>query len=245
MEKNKEVDNLSNHEEGQISDRVFHLNDAAPVHDISKITDNTNVSPTKRPFIKNKGLTLKDDVEFEVKEVKEPMSKNDSNNISLVSENHNYVLNLKNKIDSGKILEESGSKAIEINYSKPQNEITLRDYMELSAKEVSVYDNRGFFTLLTYSFLLKHKLLNLFFKISILDPLWKRIVVLFSFINFLFTFNALFFTDDLIDYRANFAQSVRVKIFFNYFQTIRILTTSLLLKNGRKSFYLYSLLIYY
>lgn len=213
-EKNLDANNLSNNEEEPVSDRVFHLNEGAKVNDISKITDNTNMSPTKKPFVKNTkniGLTLKDEIEFEIKEVQdgqEALSQKNSNNISLVSDNFSIA---KNNIDSKKILKESSSKVIDINYSKSQNEITLRDYMELSAKESSIYDKRGFCRLLTDSFLLKNKLLNLFFKFSLIDPLWKRIIVFFSFVNFVFTFNALFFTDNLIEYRANYTQSIRVK----------------------------------
>ncbi len=248
-EKNLDLNNLSNNNEEPVQDPVFHINEPPQVNDISKITDNTNMSPTRKPFIKNSkniGLTLKEDVEFEIKEVQEKQNCSEKNifNISLASGNFNMY---KTKIESKKIMEESSFKVIGVNSSKSQNEITLRDYKELSAKESSLYDKRGFCRLIVDSFLLKHKLLNLFFKFSLLDPLWKRIIVLFSFINFVLTFNAVFFTDDLIDYRANYIQSIRVIFIYTYyfFNFFRTLIVSSLLRNGQKLYILFYQLIYF
>ncbi len=90
---------------------------------------------------------------------------------------------------------------------------TLKDYEELTPKNARLYDKRRFFKLLWDNLKEDHSLVNLIFKISIVEPLWKRIIGFWFELSLMICLNSIFFTDDLIDKRLYVEKEERVGIF--------------------------------
>jgi hypothetical protein len=177
----------------------------------SFVSDLTSATPSAKKLLSNnQPLKMKDEQEFEiVEEVKEfDISVNNSKE----NNHHGYVLASKTNRSNKSVLNKLSLQKTDITNTSQDNEITLRDYIELTASEACKYDKRGFWSLLLESFLLKHKLLNLFFKTSLIDPLWKRILLLLTFITLASAFNALLFTDDLIEFRSMHPKETRVRL---------------------------------
>lgn len=166
----------------------------------SQISNSTNTSPLKKLIKSNHTLKMKDEQEFEIiDEIKECKSIN-NNHI----QNQNYILpgsdrHLKSSVSKLELQKSEKSENLEFIH---ENEITFRDYMELGISESHKYDKRDFSSLLLESFLMKNKILNLFFKSSLIDPIWNRIILFFTFITLSSFFNAVLYTDDIIENRS-------------------------------------------
>lgn len=94
----------------------------------------------------------------------------------------------------------------------PNHIVTLKDYEELSPQQALIYDRRSFLALYIDLLLDDHILLCVFFKKSLIDPIWVRIIFLVFNLSIIFAMNALFFTDDLIEARADVPEEERVNI---------------------------------
>jgi hypothetical protein len=82
------------------------------------------------------------------------------------------------------------------------NAITLKDYAELYPNEINMFDLRSFLTYTKDELFIKHALLTVLFKKSILDPAVIRCTSLVLEICACFVANALTFTDSYIDKRS-------------------------------------------
>jgi hypothetical protein len=91
-----------------------------------------------------------------------------------------------------------------IYYKDPNHFYTIKDYEDLSPYEAPLYDRRPFYILFWDMLKDEHVIINLIFKQSLIDPLWQRIIYFIFNLSVIFAMNALFFSDDLIDLRANF-----------------------------------------
>jgi len=88
--------------------------------------------------------------------------------------------------------------------------ITNRDYDELNPIEAIKYDRRGFFKIL-WAFLKRDNILfNLFFNYSLMEPMWKKMVVFYLDLSLMLSTSAFFFSDDYIDARAGYPEEERV-----------------------------------
>lgn len=79
--------------------------------------------------------------------------------------------------------------------------------------EAMEYDKRTFLQLLFDMLRQEHIIFNMFFYKSIIDPLWVRLISFYFELSLMFALNALFFSDDYIDARADLPKDVRVKYF--------------------------------
>jgi hypothetical protein len=93
----------------------------------------------------------------------------------------------------------------------PGHAPTLRDYECLSPYDAVLCDRRTFKQLFWSILIEEHVVLSLFQK-TIMEPLWIRIVYFFFNLTLIFAINALFFTDDYIDKRANNPEAVYIYI---------------------------------
>ena len=95
----------------------------------------------------------------------------------------------------------------------PGHEVTLKDLEDLPPKEAILYDKRPFLILFVDFVLEDHILLVLFFKTSIMKPLWLRMINLDFNLSIIFAMNSMFYTDELISASAD-VPSDKAVIFF-------------------------------
>lgn len=171
-------------------------------------SDLTRATQSGKYLIKiNKSLKMKDEKEFNI--VEEDKEYDISINVSKEIGHFGNEIPTKNHPNKN-------PENMERSNILHENEVTLRDYLELRADEACKYDKRRFCSIFSESFLMKHKFLNLYFKISLFDPLWKRVLLLVTFITLSLTFNAFLFTDNLIEYRSLNTRESRVCLIFVY-----------------------------
>src|SRR5690606_23274877 len=91
------------------------------------------------------------------------------------------------------------------------NEITIKDYENLSAKETILYDKRPFFKYIKDELIRSHKLVGIMFKRSLLTPHYITISKLVFELSLQFALNAILFSDYYIDERVN--QPLRVILY--------------------------------
>jgi hypothetical protein len=101
--------------------------------------------------------------------------------------------------------QEANDKNENVVYNSP---ITIHDYEELGAMDVIEYDKRKFTKYLADELVMNHSIISLFFKKSLFDPFYIRLMKLIFQISLQFCTNALLFTDDYIDARALNTQKV-------------------------------------
>jgi len=92
--------------------------------------------------------------------------------------------------------------------------ITAKDYDVLNPYEAIELDKRDFFSLLFDMLKNDHPLFNIFFNVSVIQPLWLRVVKFYLDLILIFTLSAFFFSDDYIDSRASLSEEDRVNSFF-------------------------------
>jgi len=61
-----------------------------------------------------------------------------------------------------------------------------------------------------------HPLFNIFFSVSIMEPLWLRVGKFYLDLMLIFALSAFFFSDDYIDARAGLSEEQRVSLFSLY-----------------------------
>jgi hypothetical protein len=101
--------------------------------------------------------------------------------------------------------QEAKGKNENVVYNSP---ITIHDYEELGAMDVIEYDKRKFTKYLEDELVMNHRIISLFFKKSLFDPFYIRLIKLIFQVSLQFCTNALLFTDDYIDARAINTQKV-------------------------------------
>jgi hypothetical protein len=116
--------------------------------------------------------------------------------------NYNSKSFSKDYEDSG---QEANDKSKKVEYNSP---ITIHDYDELGAMDIIEYDKRKFTKFLADELVMNHSIISLFFKKSLFDPVYIRIMKLIFQVSLQFCTNALLFTDDYIDARALNTQKV-------------------------------------
>jgi hypothetical protein len=90
----------------------------------------------------------------------------------------------------------------------PDHAATLRDYEELSPFDAVLCDKRPFKQMFLDNLTDEHVVVELIWRVSILNPLWIRILYFFFNLSINFAMNALFFSDALIDKRTESSESV-------------------------------------
>ncbi len=89
--------------------------------------------------------------------------------------------------------------------------ITDKDYDELNPIDAITYDRRGLLAIF-WNFLKKDNILfNIFFKYSLMEPLWIKLILFYLELTLMLSLSAFFFSDDYIDSRAGYPEEVRVK----------------------------------
>jgi hypothetical protein len=111
-----------------------------------------------------------------------------------------------NKTDTIKKLDDvviGGDRLGEIPETKEKlcNKISIPDYEELSPEMLLKHDNRTTMTYLKDMIVVEHSVLSLIFRKSLKDPLFLRMWMLVYSLSMQFAFNALVYTDDIIDKR--------------------------------------------
>jgi hypothetical protein len=89
--------------------------------------------------------------------------------------------------------------------------ITNKDYESLNPYDSIIYDRRGFFQIFWVFLKSDHCLINLFFHYSILRPLWIKLIMFYFNLSLIFATSAFFFSDDIMDARAEMPEDQRVK----------------------------------
>jgi len=85
---------------------------------------------------------------------------------------------------------------------------TKRDYQSLSLYDDIQYDKRSFCQIFKDNLIDMHIVLEIFLKVSIFNPVWKRVLKFLLYLSLLLFLNSLLFTDDLIDNRTILIDSV-------------------------------------
>jgi hypothetical protein len=133
-----------------------------------------------------------------------------------------FTLKLKSKYGDSMNDENFVSSVIKFDSLKKKkkfsNNIVPKDYEKLESWDIIRYDRRGFFRFLWDSLLQEHPAINLAFRKSLLEPIFLRIVSIVTLINLTFAFNAIFFTDDYIEKRADSSEEERKSFFFTFYQ---------------------------
>lgn len=89
------------------------------------------------------------------------------------------------------------------NLNKKDHMICSKDYALLTPLEAVKYDTRSFKEIFMDKLLEEHILVVLFFKKSVMDPLWIRIIFFMFSTSITFALNAMFYTDDYINTAAD------------------------------------------
>lgn len=128
---------------------------------------------------------------------------------SIINKNNNHhQVNLNNVLLITKPSKQIKSKDDIKNSSKNEvHQITLKDYTALSLKERLKYDRRSFFKYLTDHIRTEHPLISIIFKRSLLEPVFIRYSLFMYSLIMNFAINAVMFSDDYIDIRAQSASS--------------------------------------
>ncbi len=164
--------------------------------------------------------------------INDEIVQNENNNLHLNTKNvnNNFIYNKSNSLVAPIVYsqrktvndtnrsKDSNSNSNIYQYDKMSNNDivpmkTVKDYEELSPKQARLCDKRPFFILLWDNLKEEHTLINLIFKISIVVPLWKRVIGFCFEISLMICLNSIFFTDDLIDNRLYVEKEERVSIF--------------------------------
>jgi len=125
---------------------------------------------------------------------------------------------INNEIDDSRLKEmKFYTKRYKNIYEKhPDHSPTLKDYEELSPFNAVLCDKRPFKQMFLDNLTDEHVVFELIWRVSILNPLWIRILFFFFNLSINFAMNALFFSDDLIDERTESPESVSISIKLNY-----------------------------
>jgi hypothetical protein len=134
------------------------------------------------------------------------LKENKYNNDNVIVKNNNYLDNTMENSKNGDVIDEDSQN----NVIPPENlptpfyglPITIHDYESLSSAEKLRYDKRPFGTYIKDEIFRRHILVSLIMKTSILDPPIVRVVKLVYYFNIVLSFNALFYTDDYIEWHA-------------------------------------------
>ena len=92
----------------------------------------------------------------------------------------------------------------------PNREPCLHDYSLLEPQETLKYDKRGFWRYILDSLISEHPVVSLFKK-SIFNPFFIRITFFIYSVVIGFGFNAMLYTDEYIDQKADTDKETRVK----------------------------------
>ncbi len=112
------------------------------------------------------------------------------------------------------IIKEKNDSNLKKGYNYDQSNISVNDFGEIPLKDTRFYDRRSFFILLKDNLIDGHALLNLIFKISILEPYWKKIITFAFELSFMGFMISIFYTDDLVDKRQMVDEEERVKLYY-------------------------------
>jgi hypothetical protein len=138
--------------------------------------------------------------------LKENVVENDlqQSHSNIQSKDHSVAVNnfIEDDISSKKDSLEEKDKKISVS-------ITMQDYHSLTLKESIKFDKRTFKAYLADNIIENHKIINLIFKKSLLHPLFIRINELIFDLSLTFAINALLFSDNYIDARANDPHKVK------------------------------------
>jgi hypothetical protein len=93
---------------------------------------------------------------------------------------------------------------------KLDNMISIPDYEELRPNELLKYDTRTTMAYLKDLLIVEHTILSLVFRKSLKDPLFIRVWMLVFCLSMQFAFNALVYTDAVIDQRQVDQQNVSI-----------------------------------
>lgn len=85
----------------------------------------------------------------------------------------------------------------------PNHQTTEKDYKSLQSGDYLIYDDRPFWRYFFSCLLDEHPLLSTFFKKSLLEPAFIRVLLLIFNISLTISLNALLFIDSYIDIRAD------------------------------------------
>jgi hypothetical protein len=178
---------------GENPEVYFSTAKATAVHPQFTVENKTEEIPTDRPMVDNNILQLKE-------------NKDDTNITKNVGDNVLMTTNFdqpKDKHD-GTIIHVAEPNA------KLDNMMSIPDYEELSPKELLKYDNRTTKAYLIDMLIVEHSILSLVFRKSLKDPLFLRVLMLVFSLSMQFAFNALVYTDDVIDQRLLDKQNVSI-----------------------------------
>jgi len=98
-----------------------------------------------------------------------------------------------------------------INVSHP----TIKDYFNLTADELILYDKRSLLDYFTIQILNKHTLFFTFWLLSLINPFHVRLLMFFTKLGLFFSINALAYTDLSIDMYFNHSKEVK-KLYFRW-----------------------------
>jgi hypothetical protein len=107
---------------------------------------------------------------------------------------NNYLENTIDKDKESNNQSEEDNKAVDLNLP-----VTLKDYAFITEGERLKYDRRTFLEYIKDEIMTSHTLMSLFIKHSITDPLLMRCIKLSFMLNMMISFNAFFYTDEVID----------------------------------------------
>jgi hypothetical protein len=119
---------------------------------------------------------------------------------SVVAKN-NYLDNTLDKDKESNHQSEEDNKAVDLNLP-----ITLKDYAFITEGERLKYDRRTFVEYIKDEIMTSHTLMSLFIKHSITDALLLRCIKLSFMLNMILSFNAFFYTDEVIDMNREYRQ---------------------------------------
>jgi hypothetical protein len=95
----------------------------------------------------------------------------------------------------------SKTQRVEISTQLSGNTVSIPDYEELTPKQLLKHDTRTTWAYLKDLIIVEHQVVSLVFRKSIKEPLFIRAWMLVFSLSMQFAFNALMYTDDVIDKR--------------------------------------------
>jgi hypothetical protein len=116
---------------------------------------------------------------------------------------NNYIQEADDQISEIRVITEEKPSCVPVR-------VTLQDYRSLNIKELH-YDKRSFWNYFRDEIIVHHRLLSIFFKTSLLNPIHLRVNKLIFEFSMTFALSAILFNDTYIDNRAKDSQNVRHK----------------------------------
>lgn len=179
----------------------------------SKVEDDT-IYPHKL----NKGQALVDNYIVNENNFLQNNNENSAISVEKTVHNHEFITQQSNKSQSDHLVKHNLSprKILRRNniLKDKKHQLTIKDYQNLAMNEILKYDKRGFFKYIWDYLTDQHVIISLFFKKSLIEPIYIRTVFFCFALSMEFAINAILFSDAYIDKRA-LSPTIRDDFFYS------------------------------